>query len=153
MSSVFGGVVSFDFSGWSTRYPEFSAVSQALAQLYFNEAALYCDNSACSPICDSSVGGVRYMILNMLTAHIAAINSGVNGNAASQLVGRIANATEGSVTVGAEMDLPPGSAQWFAQTKYGAAAWQAMAPYRTMHYEVTPTRVMDPWAGGFPPSW
>lgn len=153
MSCVVGGVVAFDYGGWSTRYPEFSAVSQPLAQMYFNEATLYCDNTPCSPICDASVGGQRSMLLNMVTAHIAAINSGVNGQAASQLVGRIATAGEGSVNVGTQNDYPPGSVQWFQQTKYGAAFWAATAGYRTMHYEAAPGRVMDPYGFPTPTPW
>lgn len=147
------GVVVFDYTGWITRYPEFSTVSAALAQLYFNEATLYCDNTACSPVQDSAAGGQRAMFLNMVTAHIAALNSGVNGQAASPLVGRIANATEGSVTVGTQNDYPPGTVQWFQSTKYGAAYWAASAAYRTMRYMPSPGRNMDPFGRGGWPSY
>ena len=125
------GVV-FDYSLWSLRYPELSgSVKAALAGAYFIESTLFLDNTDNSRVTDL---GQRAMLLNMLTAHIAALNAPLNGQPSSPLVGRITNATEGSVTVAAAMDLPPGSAQWFAQTKYGASFWAATAVYRTMLY-------------------
>ena len=124
--------VVFDYSLWSLRYPELSAsVKATLAGAYFTESTLFLDNTNNSRVTDL---GQRAMLLNMLTAHIAALNAPMNGQPSSPLVGRIATATEGSVTVNATMDLPPGSAQWFAQTKYGAAFWAATAIYRTMLY-------------------
>jgi hypothetical protein len=113
-----------------------------LAQQYFFEAQLYCDNTACSPIRDASQ---RAILLNMVTAHIAALNAPIDGQPSSPLVGRIANATQGSVTVATQMDVPPGSAQWFAQTKYGAAFWAATAQYRTMQYIPGPAYIPDPY--------
>lgn len=124
--------VAFDYSLWSLRYPELAgSVKAALATMYFSEATLFLDNSDNSRVTDLVQ---RAMLLNMLVAHIAALNAPMNGQPSAPLVGRIASATEGSVTVAATMDLPPGSAQWFAQTKYGAAFWAATAVYRTMLY-------------------
>jgi hypothetical protein len=140
-------VVAFDYAFWTTRYPELATVTSSLAQLYFNEAGMYCDNTLDSPVTDDSVGGQRYIFLHMLTAHIAALNAVTNGNASSPLVGRINNATEGSVSVQTENNYPPGSAQWFQQTKYGAAFWQASSAYRRAAYFPGPRRTMDPWYG------
>ncbi len=117
------GSVTFDFAGWQLRYQEFSDVNQTVATLYFNEACLYLDNSDCSRVTDL---GVRSMLLNMLTAHIAAL-------ARTEMVGRVSQAGEGSVSASADMPLP-GSAAWFAQTRYGAAFWQATAQYRQARY-------------------
>jgi hypothetical protein len=132
------------------RYPELAAsVPQPLAQQYFAEATLYCDNTPCSIVTDLTM---RTMLLNMVTAHIAALNAPLNGQASSPLVGRINSATEGSVSVGTQLDMPPGSAQWFAQTKYGLAYWQATAQFRTMRYVPGPVPVTNPWGfryGGF----
>ena len=140
------GVVAFDYSLWSARYPELaSSVSQPLATIYFSEAQLYCDNTDCSPIQDATDGGVRCMLLNMLVAHIAALNAPINGQAASPLVGRISNATVGSVSVAAQFDVPAGTAQWFAQTKYGAAFWAASAQYRMAHYIPGPSYNPEPY--------
>jgi hypothetical protein len=144
------GTVVFDYAGWIARYPEFATLPQATAQALFNEAGLYCDNTACSPITDDSVGGQRSMLLWMVTAHIAALNFGVGGESASPLVGRVNSASEGSVSVAAQMDVAPGSAQGFAQTKYGAAFWQATAQFRTMFYCPGPAPVSNPFSlGGF----
>lgn len=137
-------VVTFDYGVWTARYPEFSAsVPQGLAQLYFNEATLYVDNTGTGPVQDA---GQLAVLLNMVTAHIAALNAPVDGQAASPLVGRITNASEGSVSVGVQMDLPAGSAQWFAQTKYGIAFWQATSQFRTMRYVPGCAPVANPFS-------
>lgn len=137
--------VAFDYGAWAARYPELAAwVSQPQALAYFNEAGLYCDNTDASPIADDSVGGQRSMLLNMVTAHIAKLNAPVNGQAASPLVGRITSATEGSVTVQADMGQQPGSAAWFQQTQYGAAFWEATRRYRSMRYVPGPARRFGP---------
>ena len=119
-------------------------MTEATATAYFNEAGLYCDNTACSLITDEAK---RLLLLNMLTAHIAAINSGIGGQPASPLVGRINSATEGSVSVQTENIYPPGTVQWYQSTKYGAAYWAATAQYRTMRYMPSP-----PYPG-FPFPW
>jgi hypothetical protein len=139
-----GVIVNFDYNSWIARYPEFGPngaqpVSSTLAGLYFNEATLYSANNGSGPVRDATT---QSMLLNMMTAHIAALNAPLaNGQPASSLVGRISNATEGSVTLGIENQYPPGSPQWFQQTKYGAAWWAATAQYRTMRYTVGPTVV------------
>lgn len=124
-------VVTFDYNGWIARYPEFTSVTQATAQAYFNEATIYLDNTDASRVTDPVR---RAVYLFMLTAHIAALNSGVGGQPASQLVGRIGNATEGSVSVATGYIDEPGTAGWYAQTKYGLAYWTATAGFRTMQY-------------------
>lgn len=139
------GVVSFDYPAWAARYPELStSVAQPLAQLYFNEAGLYLNNTASSVVRDLSA---RAMLLNMLTAHIAKMNATINGQPPSPLVGRISAAGEGSVSVGTDYQVP-GTAAWFAQTPYGAAYWQATLPYRSARY-VPGSRSFVPGHGGF----
>ena len=127
-------VVAFDPTGFLARYPEFASVNQATLGAYFNEATIYLNNTDASPVTDGSVGGLRSTLLNMLTAHIAKLNATVDGNAPSDLVGRVDQATQGSVSVHADMGQVPGSAAWYMQTKYGAAYWAATAAYRTMRY-------------------
>ena len=126
-----GVSVTFDYNVWQKRYPEFSTVDPVLAQAYFDEAALYLRNDGTGPVADE---GTQRTLLNMLTAHIAKLNATVNGQAPSDLVGRITDATEGSVSVGADKTPLPGTAAWFAQTKYGFAFWQATRAYRTARY-------------------
>lgn len=149
MSST--GVVVFNYAAWIARYPEFAAVLEPTAQLYFDEATLYLNNTACSIVADTSK---RATLLNMLTAHIAWLNrKDASGQPANPLVGRIDSATEGSVSVHADMTGVPGTAAWFLQSAYGAAYWQATAMYRTMRYipgPVTPVPfgwgpVARPW--------
>ncbi len=128
------GVVVFDYSRWAVRYPELaSSVAENLATEYFDEATLYCDNTDCSPVCDLEM---RRKFLGMVTAHIAKLNATLNGEEPSGLVGRISNATEGSVTVATDMQTNPGSEQWFSQTRYGASFWAASAQFRRMEYVV-----------------
>lgn len=134
-------VVSFDYAAWAARYPELSAyVAPQQAQAFFSEAQLYCDNTDSSIVTNVAT---RAVLLNMLTAHIAALNARLAAPS-SPLVGRINSASEGSVSVSAELNLPPGSSQWYAQTKYGIAFWQATARYRTFRYVRGPQRIQDP---------
>jgi len=137
------GIVSFSYATWSTRYPELAKfVQPPQAQMFFTEATMYCDNTANSPITDATVGGKRELILYMLLSHIAALNADM-GTASSQLVGRIASATQGSVSVSTQNDYPPGSVQWFQTTKYGAAFWAATVQYRLFRYRKGTIRNMD----------
>ena len=129
------GVVTFNYLIWSSVFPALAAsVNETAAQQYWNQAGLYLDNTPCSPIQNLQT---RAMILGLLTAHIATLFGVINGNPPSPLVGRINSAAEGSVNVGTEMPGPV-SAAWFNQTPYGAAAWQAMAPYRQAIYIAAP---------------
>jgi len=148
------GPVTFDWQWWSLRYPELSEwVSPGMAQNYFDIATLYLDNndggvptSAQNDLWWSlglmgypSVGipvqniKSRQILLGLLTAHIAALNAPLNGNAASTLVGRITSATEGSVSVSVAYPEVAG-AEWFNQTRYGAMFWTATKQYRTAQY-------------------
>lgn len=124
-------IVAFDLASFRARYPEFSSVPDPLMSAYFAEATIYLNNTDSSPVTNLPV---RSLLLNMLTAHVAALNSGIDNTQASPLVGRISQATEGSVSVSAEMGPPSGTSAWFMQTKYGASFWQASLPYRSFRY-------------------
>lgn len=132
-----GVIVAFDYAKWAARYPEFSAVNQATAEEYFAEATMYHANDGGGPVCNSIL---QLTLLNMLTAHIAARYSAPGGGAqaANSLVGRISNATEGSVSVGTQNEYGPGTVQWFQQTKYGSDYWNATKQFRTMRYRPRP---------------
>lgn len=144
-----GGVVAFDYEhNWAVRYPELAvSVSENLATLYFQEACLYCDNTPFSPVCDLQQ---RALFLGMITAHIAALNAAINGQAPSPLVGRISDATEGSISVKVELNTRPGSEQWYAQTRYGYAFWTASARFRRMQYFTIPQFDPDPFDPIYP---
>lgn len=134
----------FSYAAWTTRYPEFGAVSSDLAALFFDEATLYLDNSDTSPVEDVAR---RLVLLNMLTAHIAALAGATGRDAGS--VGRVASATEGSVSVTLDAGAEPGSAAWYKQTSYGFSFWQATKNLRGAFY-VAP----DPYVFERPvPGW
>src|SRR6266567_2871215 len=130
-----GVQVAFNYNLWVLRFPEFSSVPADLAQAYFDEATLYHRNDGGGPVTTTSVQAV---LLNVLTAHIAQLYKIKDGQPQSELVGRISSANEGSVSVQADMDVPPGTPQWYAQTKYGSSYWAATSVYRTMRYKPGP---------------
>ena len=125
-------IVVFDPTTFKLRYLEFADVDPALLTMYFSEATIYVDNTEDSVITDVNIRG---MVLNMIVAHIAALQ-------AAPLVGRISSAGEGSVNVSTTYATPTGSRAWFDQSRYGAAAWQAMAPYRSALYIPAPSAPM-----------
>jgi hypothetical protein len=138
------GIVDFDATFFVARYPELAYIGPTLLPLYFSEACMYCDNTPQSPIRDANVGKQRYIVLHMATAHIAALNAPkADGSEASPLVGRIQSATQGSVSVSTQNDYPPGSAQWWQQTKYGAAFFAATTQFRLFRYRANVGRNQD----------
>lgn len=135
-------VATFNYSVWSARYPALAArVDAPLAEAYFAEAGLYLDNTDASLVADVNERG---LLLNMLVAHIAALN-GASAAAEAGLVGRINQVTEGSVTISAEYDVAPGSEKWYAQTPYGAQYWAVTAKYRTAVYVPGRQPTFDPF--------
>lgn len=123
--------VVFDPVAFGARYPEFSTVNSTTLNAYFTEATLYLDNTDASPITNLVTRG---LLLNMLVAHLAQLYSGSNGQAPSQLVGRVSQASEGSVSVSTDAMPNAGSAAWFNQTKYGAQYWASTLPFRRFRY-------------------
>lgn len=127
--------VVFDVTSFKTRYPEFNAVSEAKLQACFTEATLYLSNADDSPVTDLIR---RALFLNMLTAHIAYIGGSLNADSMPNPVGRVSNASEGSVSIGLDF-ATPGTAAWFSQSQYGAAFWQATLSLRRFRYISRPT--------------
>lgn len=132
------GIVTFNYVEWQAQYPEFASVTQPQAQSYFNRATLYCDNTPCSLITDLFQ---RMVLLNMATAHIASLFASVNGQAPRPVVGRVSDATEGTVSTSLAYTEPTSDLQaWWNQTPYGAAFWAATTRYRTGGIYVPPPR-------------
>jgi hypothetical protein len=125
------GVVIFDPTAFIARFPEFSTVTADTLTAYFNESTLVLDNTDASMVQQIEQ---RTPLLWLLTAHLAALYSGVNGQAPAQLVGRINNASEGSVSVATDYGTQPATAAFYLQTKYGAQYWQMTASIRAMQY-------------------
>jgi len=127
------------------------SVGSAQAQGYWQEAQLFCDNSPTSIIDNIAPAYTRTTLLNYATAHIATLRAVIinpaNGlpSQPSPLVGRINVATEGSVTVNAQNDYPPGSSQWWQQTQAGAFFWAASSKYRMMTYVPGPRNAVNPY--------
>lgn len=127
---VVHGIVVFDPTAFKTAWPEFSTIPDAVLVKNFANATLQLSNSCCSRVKDANV---RELLLDLLTAHITFLLNGANGIPAPGIVGRIASATEGSVSVGADFSGPD-EAQFYLQTKYGADYWAATARWRQMVY-------------------
>lgn len=128
--------VVFDPAAFKARYPEFASVSDFLLGECFLEAGLYLSNADNSPVQNLQR---RAMLLNMLTAHIAFLGGALSPDGQPKPVGRASSATEGSVSIGLEYQVP-GSAAWFTQTQWGASFWQATTSLRGFRYIPQPTR-------------
>lgn len=148
MSAQQGGIVTFNYPEWAAQYPEFAYVTQPQAQSYFNRTCLLVDNTPQSPVTDLFQ---RTVLLNMATAHTAALFSAQNGQAPRGLVGRISNASEGSVSVQAAYTEPTSDLQaYWNQTPYGAQYWAATLKYRTGFFVPPPAGINGNPGFGFP---
>jgi hypothetical protein len=137
MSDAASSPVTFDYGLWGTTYPELAQwVGAPQAQVYFDQAAeLYLGSAACGSVRSARQ---RLFLLNMLTAHLVKLFVATDNSPAPDQVGRISSASEGGVSVSFDMGPQSKDAAWYLQTKYGAAYWQATAPYRTARYYRAP---------------
>lgn len=134
-------VVVFDYALWAAQFPQLAAsVSEEQAQFYFDQAELYVDNTDCSIICDEKE---RRILLYLLVAHLAQL--AIRGAETGYVAGRIANATQGSVSVGFGVNGGNPSADWYGQTSFGNDVYMALAKYRTARYIAPPTRANAIW--------
>lgn len=126
-----GVIVTFDYPAWKALFPAFATVTEPVAQSYFDLATTVHRNDGGGPV---PTAAIQSNLLNLLTAHIAQLMqplaSGQGG-----LVGRVASATEGSVSVQAAYSNNVSEQMaWFVQTQYGAMYWTATAPFRSARY-------------------
>lgn len=138
-----GVQVQFDYKGWVALFPEFAHVQQPQATMYFNLATTFHKNDGTGPVDDA---GQQSSLLNLATAHFAQLLAPKSdGEPASEIVGRITDATQGSVSVSAEMsgDVKAQEAFW-NQTKYGVMYWAGTLPFRLFRYRPHPKRCFDP---------
>jgi len=134
--TVVRGVVVFDLPAFRAQFPQFNTVADAAVQFNFTLATFLLNNS-CQSIVQDALR--REQLLNLLVAHVTALLNGENGQPPQGIVGRINNATEGSVSVAAEFQAPANATQAaFIQTKYGAMFWTMTAVYRTARYIPAP---------------
>lgn len=137
------GVVAFDYATWAVRYPVLAqAVTQAQAQACFDQATLYLANTPAGPVRDLAR---RAVLLGLLVAHIATLELPQGQGGQAGLVGRVASATQGSVTVSTAYATLDERAAWFAQTPYGAAFWAATRGLRQARYVPDMRRRRPPW--------
>lgn len=154
------GIVQFDAPEFVAAWPEFTGLTNGSMANAFSLATLILNNSCRSIVGDANK---RLALLYMLTAHIAFLVYGTNDGAGNivpppGVVGRIASATEGSVSVQAEYSSQVSQSEaFFIQTKYGALYWQSTSQIRTMHYVGPPLCgpngpgfPFQPWGGGGP---
>jgi len=125
------GVVTFDATVFKDAWPAFTSVPDPVLVMNFEYATLLLANSCCGLVKDAPTRAALY---DLVVAHITALLNGVNGQPGQGIVGRISNATEGSVSVSAEFQAQSESAAWWNQTQYGAMYWRATAQYRTATY-------------------
>lgn len=101
-----------------------------------------------------SDANTRLTLLYILTAHVGFIINGTNDGAGTisppyAVVGRLASATEGTVTAAVEWAAEVSDSEaFYLQSKYGALFWQMTAQFRTMHYIGPPS--FGPNGPGFP---
>lgn len=94
-------------------------------------AETFLDNTECSIVKDLDA---RKTMLYLLVAHIALLSQQAeNGN---PVVGRISNATEGTVSVGLDYGTMGNNERWYLQTPWGAMYWQLTKKYRSMVYRL-----------------
>lgn len=122
-------IVSFEPSAFKSAYPEFAGVADLALRQYFAQAELLINNTDSSRVTNVTE---REMLLGLLVAHIAKMRqSAANGGG---LVGRVSSATEGSVSVSADMGQVTNTQAWYAQTTYGADYWALTSKYRRFRY-------------------
>ena len=128
------GVVVFDADKFLAQYPELKKTASESftwhdqAQGWFRQAELMVNNTPCSIVKDLAE---REVLLFLLVRHFVALyDRAIQGG----LVGRISSASEGSVSVSAEMPSNTASAAWYNQTPFGASYWQLTAKYRRFCY-------------------
>lgn len=124
------GVVVFDPAEFRLLYPSIAATDEQL-EMYFAMAETFLDNTECSIVKDLDA---RKTMLYLLVAHIALLSQQAeNGN---PVVGRISNATEGTVSVGLDYGTMGNNERWYLQTPWGAMYWQMSKKYRSMVYRL-----------------
>lgn len=150
--------VELDYAAWILQFPAFNTLTEPVVQGYWDIASEMVGNTPC---CGLMPVSKRATLLNLLTAHIAQLFSGANGQGPSGMVGRISSATQGSVSVtAAAIGGTSPTAEWYNQTPYGALAWVLLGPYRSARYVPGPSRSFEPirsasrfGPGGFSSRW
>lgn len=130
-------VVVFDPAAFKLAFPQFAnAADASLTALFTMIGYAYIDNTDGSIVVNVDQRGamINFLMAHLLTLFGYATTDGtiIPGTGS---VGRVASATEGSVSTSLGYNVPTGATEaWYAQTPYGAALWIMMAPFRSFHY-------------------
>lgn len=124
------GIVVFNPVEFRLLYPSVVATDAQLSA-YFSMAETFLDNTECSIVKDLKA---RKNMLYLLVAHIATLTG--QAQSGNPVVGRIANATEGTVSVGLDYGTMGNNERWYLQTPWGAMYWQLSKKYRSMVYRL-----------------
>lgn len=145
LGSCSGGAVAvLDIAAFKLAYPAFATLSDPQITEAFTLGTIYLRNDGTGPV---RTVALQTALLYQLTAHLAQLMFGANGEAPSGIVGRVNSASEGSVSIGADWPTTANNA-WFLQTPFGANFWQATAAYRMARYIPGPTRFGNGIGGG-----
>lgn len=155
--------VTYSYADWIASFPEFAGCSEPQGQAYFNRAATIFANDLANPAYAAQGAAGFKIVFYMLVSHVAWLNAprdasgnpSATGQPASPIVGRINSASEGSVSVQADMgDANAGSPSqaWYMQTRYGAEFWAATALQRAATYMANPLVMPDAVFPGYYPS-
>jgi hypothetical protein len=141
-----GVQITFNFDSWIQLFTEFTYLSPQQGALYFGLAETVHRNDGGGPVTDATT---QTNLLYLATAHVAKLLAPPpsGGNAPGRdtsVVGRVTNASEGSVSVATEMPMNPNSA-WWQTTQYGSMYWQMSQVFRTMRYIPGAPKPNNPW--------
>lgn len=123
-----GGIVEFNVMRFRQVYPNITATDPQL-EMYFVEATLILDNTKNSHVKNLTE---RQVLLYLLVAHLAVLQARVDSG--NEAVGRIASASEGSVSVAMDNGQTTSAEKWYQQTPYGAKFWALTKKYRSFIY-------------------
>lgn len=124
------GVVEFVVAEFRALYPSIQATDAQL-EMYFEMAETFLDNTPCSVVKNLEA---RKRLLYLLVAHIATLTG--QAEAGNNVVGRISNATEGTVSIGIDYGTMGNNERWYLQTPWGAMYWQLTKKYRSAVYRL-----------------
>lgn len=127
------GAVTLDVIEWKTQYPQYAGLTTQQVEFLFQLAELYLENNGFSVVTDEAK---RKLMLYLLTAHLAFLNfKDANGNGGNPgMVGHIASASEGSVSVSSGLSGVPFNKAFFFQSQFGMMFWNAAKVYMMGFY-------------------
>lgn len=121
-------VAELSVAEWRARYPQYDNLTDEQIEDLLLDATDYLENTPCSIVSNLDK---RKRLIYLLTAHLAFLfYPDVNGDGGTGFVGRIGNATEGSVSISSGISGVPFKAEFFMQSKYGYDFWERTKIYR-----------------------